>query len=136
MIVEIKTMVLINNTKPHLHSRWDRQGIIVEVLPYRQYKVKINGSSRIVLRNRKFLKLINGDQIKLKPSLSPTLPTNNESDTNPLVPTHNTLNTDQQIRLEENTSPNSVTVYTDQPLSKMPRALKRLQSFNIPGLKE
>ena len=134
--LEIKTMVLINNTKPHSHSRWDRQGIIVEVLPYRQYKVKINGSGRIVLRNRKFLKPINGDQIKLKPSLSPTLPTNNESDTNPLVPTHNTPNTDQQIRLEENASPNSVTVYTDQPLSKMPRALKRLQSFNKPGLKE
>ena len=36
--------------------RWDRTGLIIEVCDFRQYKVKINGSGRISLRNRVHLK--------------------------------------------------------------------------------
>ncbi|KAK8372773.1 hypothetical protein O3P69_019987 [Scylla paramamosain] len=35
---------------------WDRTGLIVEALPYRQYTVRLDGSGRISLRNRKHLR--------------------------------------------------------------------------------
>ena len=37
------------------HGQWSKSGRIVEVLPNRQYRVRIDGSGRITLRNRKFL---------------------------------------------------------------------------------
>ena len=36
--------------------RWKNQGIIVDVLPFRQYRVRMLGSGRVTLRNRRFLK--------------------------------------------------------------------------------
>ena len=36
--------------------KWDRSGVIVECLPHRQYRVRLDGSGRLVLRNRRFLK--------------------------------------------------------------------------------
>ena len=43
-------------------DKWDRTGVVVEVLPYDQYRVKVDGSGRVSLRNRQFLrKLGEGD---------------------------------------------------------------------------
>ena len=40
-------------------KRWDRAGVITRVLrPIRQYTVRLDGSGRLVLRNRKHLRLI------------------------------------------------------------------------------
>ena len=38
------------------NKKWDRTGEIVEVLPFRQYQVKMHGSGRLSLRNRLHLK--------------------------------------------------------------------------------
>lgn len=40
------------------NRRWDRTGKIVEVLDNRQYKVKVDGSGRVTLRNRRFLRRV------------------------------------------------------------------------------
>ena len=48
--------VLIQNQLGNNPRRWEKRGIIIEVLPYRQYKVRVDGSRRITLRNRKFLR--------------------------------------------------------------------------------
>ena len=37
--------------------RWDRTGIVTEIRPYRQYTVKLDGSGRLSLRNRRHLKI-------------------------------------------------------------------------------
>ena len=37
--------------------RWERTGVIVQTLPNQQYYIKMDGSGRLTLRNRKFLKL-------------------------------------------------------------------------------
>ena len=37
-------------------DKWDRTGVVVEVLPYDQYRVKVDGSGRVSLRNRQFLR--------------------------------------------------------------------------------
>ena len=42
------------------NGKWDRSGRVVEVLPHRQYHVKVDGSGRVTLRNRRFLRPIAG----------------------------------------------------------------------------
>ena len=44
-----------NQTGPH-PLKWDKTGIVVEVRQYNQYLVKMDGSNRTTLRNRKFLR--------------------------------------------------------------------------------
>ena len=48
--------VLVQNQTGNRPLQWDRRGVIVEVLPYRQYKVMLDGSRQLTLRNRKFLR--------------------------------------------------------------------------------
>ena len=50
-------LVAVQNQLGNNPRRWDRRGVIVEVLPYRQYKILLDGSRRITLRNRKFIRL-------------------------------------------------------------------------------
>lgn len=44
-----------NQTGPH-PLKWDKTGTVVEVRQFDQYVVKVNGSGRVTLRNRKFLR--------------------------------------------------------------------------------
>ena len=44
-----------NQTGPH-PTKWDRTGTIIEVRQFDQYVVKVDGSGRVTLRNRKFLR--------------------------------------------------------------------------------
>ncbi len=48
--------VMVQNQTGNNPLKWDKRGVIVEVLPHRQYKVMIDGSRRLTLRNRKFLR--------------------------------------------------------------------------------
>ena len=36
-------------------KKWDRTGTIVEILPFRKYRVRIDGGGRTTVRNRRFL---------------------------------------------------------------------------------
>ena len=53
--LEVQTTVLVQEG-----GKWRKTGRIVEALPNRQYKIRMEGSGRIVLRNRKFLKTSSG----------------------------------------------------------------------------
>ena len=44
-----------NQIGPH-PKKWDKTGVIIEVLQFDQYRVRIDGSGRTTLRNRKFLR--------------------------------------------------------------------------------
>ena len=48
---------LQNQTGNH-PTKWHNTGIVTEVLPHRQYRVVVDGSRRVTLRNRKFLRRI------------------------------------------------------------------------------
>ena len=50
----IGTQVLIQDQASKL---WDRRGVVTEVLPFRQYSIKLDGSGRITLRNRRHLRV-------------------------------------------------------------------------------
>jgi hypothetical protein len=44
-----------NQTGPH-PTKWDKTGVIVEVRQFDQYVVRVDGSGRVTMRNRKFLR--------------------------------------------------------------------------------
>ena len=50
--------VLIQNQTGSCPRRWDLTGTIVEKLDNRQYRIKIHGSGRVTLRNRRFIRLV------------------------------------------------------------------------------
>merc|ERR1712055_1237113 len=50
------TKVLIQNQTGKAPLKWDKTGVIVEVMPFDQYIVKVHGSNRLTRRNRKFLR--------------------------------------------------------------------------------
>ena len=47
-----KVLLLTGDKNP----RWSISGTVVQCLPFRKYKIKLDGSGRIVVRNRKFLR--------------------------------------------------------------------------------
>ena len=48
--------VLVQNQSGNHPRHWDRRGVVVAVLPFRQYHIRLDGSRRLTLRNRKFLR--------------------------------------------------------------------------------
>ena len=56
--LQVHNIVQVQNQVGFKASRWDVTGEVVEVKPQDQYLVKIHGSGRVTLRNRKFLKKI------------------------------------------------------------------------------
>ena len=56
--LEVGQVVLVQNQTSKNPSRWDKSGQVVEVLPFDQYRVKIDGTGRSSLCNRKFLRAI------------------------------------------------------------------------------
>ncbi len=54
--LHIGDYVLVQNQRGPHPTKWDLTGIVLEVAPYDQYRVKIDGSGRLSLRNRKFLR--------------------------------------------------------------------------------
>ena len=52
-VLPVGTEVLIQNNET---KQWDRRGMIIEVCPFRQYRIKVHGSGRSTTRNRIHLK--------------------------------------------------------------------------------
>ena len=48
--------VFLQNQQGTSPTKWDRSGIVVESLGHDQYRVKVDGSGRLTLRNRRFLR--------------------------------------------------------------------------------
>ena len=66
-VLRIGDNVRLQNQTGNFPLKWDKTGIIIEVRQFDQYLVKIDGSGRTTLRNRKFLR-------KYLP-VQPTVPT-------------------------------------------------------------
>jgi len=56
--LQIGDHVLIQNQKGQHHYRWDRSGLVVDAKGYDQYTVKVAGTGRLTLRNRRYLRKI------------------------------------------------------------------------------
>ena len=55
--------VLVQNQIGNHPSKWDITGVVVEIKEFDQYVLKIDGSGRLTLRNRKFLRKITPYQL-------------------------------------------------------------------------
>ena len=53
--------VMIQNQSGNKPTKWDRSGVIVEIRDFYKYIVKVDGSGRLLLRNRRFLKKLHVD---------------------------------------------------------------------------
>ena len=51
----IGSLVAIQNQSGCYPTKWDKTGVVVEVKPHEQIVVKVNGSRRLTLRNRRFV---------------------------------------------------------------------------------
>ena len=54
--LEIGDHVYLQNLSGNNPLRWERTGVVVETKPFHQYSIKIDGSGRVTLRNRKHLR--------------------------------------------------------------------------------
>ena len=54
--LDVGDHVYVQNVVGNNPLKWERTGIVVEILPYRQYNIKLDGSGRITLRNRRHLR--------------------------------------------------------------------------------
>ena len=71
LVVGEKVLVQNQAGTPKIAKRWDRSGVILEVRKFDQYLIKIDGSGRISLRNRRFLRRVTPYQSR-KPAPSST----------------------------------------------------------------
>ena len=77
--------VRIQNQIGPYPTKWDRTGVIIEVRQHNQYVTRVDGSGRVTLRNRKFLRKYNPifqhdprhnifEDLKFLPQASPSAP--------------------------------------------------------------
>ena len=83
--------VRLQNQAGRHPNKWDKTGVVVEVRQYHQYVIRVDGSGRITIRNRRFLrKYIPACQPNRKRTILDDLrflPTSNPSDQSQLTPT-------------------------------------------------
>ena len=63
MALQIGTPVVLQNQSGRNPTKWDKTGIVVEVRPNEQIVVKGDGSRRLTLRNRRFLRELNPEKM-------------------------------------------------------------------------
>ena len=54
--LKVGDRVFIQNQTGNHPLQWDRTGLVIEVKQFDQYAVKVDGSGRVTLRNRKLLR--------------------------------------------------------------------------------
>ena len=54
--LKVGDCVRIQNQTGHHPTKWDKTGLVIEVRQYDQYVIRVDGSGRVTLRNRKFLR--------------------------------------------------------------------------------
>ena len=123
-------------------KRWKKQGKIIDILDHRQYRIRLLGSGGTNLRNRRFLRACTHINPTLGTEWLPQAPPSPEK-TNLQIPVQKQQEESQgpesfKSSVEEEPLTPEVTTFNGKESSKpyIPRALKNIQSFNKPGLKE
>ena len=115
---------------------WLKTGRVVEKLDFRQYRVKMDHSGRVSLQNRRFLKPCYNMQ--QTPVIIPS-PCVDDDDEYAALPDSNVSNDDSSdtaVPEQYVTEPEEADIVQPLVMRKLPRALKNLQDFNLPGRKE
>ena len=73
--LKIGTPVVLQNQSRRNPTKWDKTGIVVVVWLHKQIVVKVDGSRRLTIRNRRFIRELYPEQ--MTPVTSSTMTTNN-----------------------------------------------------------
>ena len=119
------THVAVQNQGNKRPCKWDRTGQITEVLPHHQYQVRMDGSGRITLRNRRFIRVYTA--IK-PPNIYPSAMPNSATNQIHVEPANNGTT---MVTMPIDNQPEA-TIPSNPP--KISGALQRLASSNNPGL--
>ena len=128
--LQIGDRCLIQNQHGRYPKKWERSGVVVQILPFNQYKLRVDGSQHITRRNRKFVRRLKTTSTAIQRAplneweshITPT------SDSNPITGLgHESHATDGNV---DQRSPT-----TSLP-PRIPRMLKCLDPFNKPGTRE
>ena len=149
----VDTLVLIQGKD----KRWKQQGLILESKDNRQYLIRLLGSGRTTKRNRRFIKQC----YKIQPNV-PAGPYSTASESNTISSPQSSPSGELETSIPRS-NPEFTAFQQDQPsqpvetptdpvivptpqeqgqtpetrfIKRMPRALRNLQTFNKPGLKE
>lgn len=76
--------VFLQNQQGTHPTKWDRSGVVVEILGHDQYCVKVDGTGRLTRRNRRFLRAFKCATLEIAPRPSVTLPEDTASGYRPL----------------------------------------------------
>ena len=126
-MLEVGDVVIIQNQAGNKPLKWTKTGSIIEVRPNRQYKVLIEGSHNVTLRNRKFLKKVSQNYRKLpyaedplhqlrQPQLTPKTTTTIENKRAPSPEKIDSPYKEQESEIVEyQPTPTSPTQTTDTP---------------------
>ena len=104
-------------------QEWDRSGTIVETHPFRQYSVKMDGSGRVSLRNRRYLQCIDANKSSGLP-LTSNKPSKKTNDT-PDLPSNRNLT-------QDGTTTGIPETTTDKEANKEIEELPASDMLNVP----
>ena len=106
--LKVGNHVRIQNQTGRFPLKWDKTGVIVEVRQFDQYVVKVDGSNRVTLRNRKFLR-------KFLPANKCPTPRSILSDLQLVNKTHQKLPASQNEPSEPRKPPKDLTIPIPTP---------------------
>ena len=154
--LKVGDTVRIQNQSGLHPKRWGKTGSVVEVRQFDQYVIRVDGSGRVTLRNRKFLRKFDPVIARKSPQMDDDIidrratssaPKTQQSEnrfeddlTIPQVTTHipstsSPSNRPREVELSKRVDLNESQPDTS-PKDPIPRALSRLSAHNAPGLKE
>ena len=130
--LDVGDRVFIQNQTGNHPLRWDRTGLAIEVKQFDQYAVKVDGSGRVTLRNRKFLRKFDKIVVDYIPGTTRTIqPLKTLNNAENLSPVNQRTNPEQaqnppKAKPQTNTasgneasSSDRCTVYTTPPRGKL-----------------
>ena len=147
--LQLGTNVLVQNKhdKRHFINIWNLSGHIVEVLQHRQYKVRMDGSGRVSLRNRKHIKVVpkgvnNCDSPHFKPALKlsiqnkvPRIPSIDNNPVSNNIVSHDNITSHNNSLRNNNVTPDNEIFHSAQK-RRFTSAMKKLADYNAPGRRE
>ena len=149
----VGSKVLVQNKRNYRRGKWDRSGKIMEVLSNRQYHVKLDGSGRVTLQNRRFIREVSIPQLSTTNDFRFSSISAKAPDTTVQAQgggSSSSSNAQVQDGGHSHSSVNGAPLPSrpSQPLSSVnsnplntvrqatPLVLRRLNSYNSPGLRE
>ena len=128
--LQVSDHVFIQNQHGAHPSKWDKSGKIIDVKPHNQYLVKVNGSGRVTVRNRRFLRkftpaAMTVNQQPLQGTTANNVPSDSTSSDHSSHREHTQLHTDPYHDVTNETD--SANVDTSETETTTPSPVKHIE---------